>query len=377
MTPSRYLRTTPPTARACAEISCAIDELAARCRDDWLRRRRAECAALRQELEQVALSVAELRRDYDPRLRSHVMKYSADQPRAPAGSPDGGQWTREGASSAESQSHDTASNGVSLPVQYAALDTGTRTDAAASAGPQYAGGIEDDDNENRAGGRRLEGTPAQEMRDDLAVAQYRSILAEVLRLDPTWKPSASFVDPESIEGDIAKLQAATEEAQEHLARLRALGFPRDPETRDVIPPTEPKTGNPRIDSTTQILMDIFRKIMDQNGPRPDLTPGQYGMLVHTKCAEAIRALNLPGIDTNDLERTFGVEGNDTYGSKYSVRPDVILRDDDGNIIAIYDFKTGRGLPEDQVIRYRYRTGSGRNVPVIELSRSRGALSKRE
>lgn len=122
-------------------------------------------------------------------------------------------------------------------------------------------------------------------------------------------------------------------------------------------------------------MDIFRKAMDEVGSRPDLTARQYGTLVHTKCADEIRELKLPGIDPNDVERTFGVDGDDTYGAKYSIRADVILRDDDGNIIGIFDFKTGEGLSEVRVIRLRYMTNSDRTVPVIELSRSRGALSK--
>jgi hypothetical protein len=306
-----------------------------------------------------------------------VQKYNPDQPRVPAGSPQGGQWTGEEGSEASGRSTDGSEpDSVAQPVRYAALDSGTRTDAtAAPAGVQYAGGAEDDDSESRSSGQPFEGTPAQETRDDLALAEYRSLLAQVRRLDPTWSPSASLTDPNSIEGDIAQLRAATKEAEQHLAQLQALGFARDPNTGEVIPPTEPKTGNPRIDSTTQVLMDTFHKVMDQIGPRPDLTPRQYGTLVHTQCANEIRALNLPGIETNDVERTFSVDDDDTYGAKYSIRPDVILRDDDGNIIAIYDFKTGEGLSEGRVIRFRYMTDSDGTVPVIELSRSRGALSK--
>jgi hypothetical protein len=289
-----------------------------------------------------------------------VKSYNPDQPRVPAGNPDAGQWTNEDGTSGSNDPRvvsDATPDNTWIP------------------GAQYAAGSEDDENESRADGRQFEGTPAQLMRQEIAVREYRSVLSQVLRLDPTWKPSPSLVDPNDIEGDIAKFEADTKEAEQHLARLQALGFARDPDTGEVVPATEPKTGNPRIDSTTQILMDTFRKVMGQIGPRPDLAAGQYGTLVHTQCANAIRAMNLPGIDTNDVERTFSVDDDDSYGAKDSIRPDVILRDDDGSIIAIYDFKTGRGLPEDRVIRFRYMTESGRTVPVIELSRSRGALSK--
>ena len=61
---------------------------------------------------------------------SMVQKYNPDQPRVPAGNPDGGEWTSEGGNGSSGDS--TASsdpNGTSRPAQYAALDTGTRTDA--------------------------------------------------------------------------------------------------------------------------------------------------------------------------------------------------------------------------------------------------------
>jgi hypothetical protein len=61
-----------------------------------------------------------LAKDYDP-----------EQPRVPAGNPDGGQWTTgdSGGSSRESSDGSDA-NSDTRPVQYAALDAGTRTDAA-------------------------------------------------------------------------------------------------------------------------------------------------------------------------------------------------------------------------------------------------------
>jgi hypothetical protein len=63
-----------------------------------------------------------------------VQKYSPDQPRVPPGNLDGGQWTSEngsGASDSTAGSSDVA-DGTAEPVQYAALDTGTRTDPTES-----------------------------------------------------------------------------------------------------------------------------------------------------------------------------------------------------------------------------------------------------
>ena len=65
-----------------------------------------------------------------------VQKYSPDQPRVPVGNSDGGQWTSGGGSGASSDSTSGADhNGASRPVQYAALDTVTRTDATEATPP--------------------------------------------------------------------------------------------------------------------------------------------------------------------------------------------------------------------------------------------------
>jgi hypothetical protein len=96
----------------------------------------------------------------------------------------------------------------------------------------------------------------------------------------------------------------------------------------------------------------------------------------TEFASAVRAAGLRGIDTNDVERTFGVQPNAPYGAKDSIRPDAILRDDDGsNIIAIYDVKTGTGLSKFRIIQIRVRTDSESTIPLIELNRGRGPAWK--
>ena len=101
-----------------------------------MRRRRPEIASLRGELTEIALALEELRRAYDPRLRSYVLKYSPNQPRVPAGNPDGGQWTSEGRAPATDHSQilsdATPDNAWKPSSQYAALAAGTRTDATES-----------------------------------------------------------------------------------------------------------------------------------------------------------------------------------------------------------------------------------------------------
>jgi hypothetical protein len=62
-------------------------------------------------------------------------KYSTDQPRVPAGNPDGGQWTSEnGTGAAENSSSGTAPAPEDRGPQYTAPDTGTRTDATEDGG---------------------------------------------------------------------------------------------------------------------------------------------------------------------------------------------------------------------------------------------------
>jgi len=135
------LTSVPPTLEKLREVMQAMRTLAAQ-DDKLLRQRQANIAALRRDFEQLRRSlpgllqqaIADVRRDCDPRLRSYVIKYSSDQPRLPAGNPDGGQWTSEGTSGASAVSASSAEPNVpSRPIQYAALDTGTRDDATSGA----------------------------------------------------------------------------------------------------------------------------------------------------------------------------------------------------------------------------------------------------
>ena len=67
--------------------------------------------------------------------------YNPDQPRVAAGNPGGGQWTSEGGDGASDGSRNGSEtniglepNSIAQPVQYAALDSGTRTDATEDGG---------------------------------------------------------------------------------------------------------------------------------------------------------------------------------------------------------------------------------------------------
>jgi hypothetical protein len=133
-TATAHFSAVPQTLHTQIEIAKAIRTLAGPDQDELLRQRRAEIAAIRRELEALP---GEIRKAGEEclalakvELQAALKKYSPDQPRVPAGNPDGGQWTSEskggdGASSLETRS------------RYASLKnppSGTRTDAMGGAG---------------------------------------------------------------------------------------------------------------------------------------------------------------------------------------------------------------------------------------------------
>jgi hypothetical protein len=78
----------------------------------------------------------------------------------------------------------------------------------------------------------------------------------------------------------------------------------------------------------------------------------------------------------EVERTFGLDPQDDYGAEGSIRTDVLLRDDTGNIVAIWDVKTGNArLWPWRVRELRTMTGTTSNTYVFELNADRGVVLK--
>lgn len=125
--------------------------------------------------------------------------FRPDQPRVPAGTPDGGQWTDEGA-----RGH------VHL----------------ASSRPRATGRV-------RINGRWQTATPDQEAR--LAVSQGRLLeaLQKVRKIDPGWKPNPQAY--ETIEGYIRANQWSTAEAYFRIFQLQATRVGPGPYAREWIP----------------------------------------------------------------------------------------------------------------------------------------------
>ena len=133
------------------------------------------------------------------------------------------------------------------------------------------------------------------------------------------------------------------------------------------------TPNDFVNLTSLKLSIIFEAVIEMNPPASGMTPQQYGTFIHLEFANAVRAAGLPGILSADVETTFP-EGQ-SYGSPDSIRTDVVLRDDYGDILAIFDVKTGAsGLTEARAAQLRTKAGAAPNTPVVEI-RMEGILLK--
>ncbi len=150
MTIYKFTRLTlPPTLEKQRDVLDAYRTLVDQ-DDELIQQRRAEIAAIRRELEDMRrfvdvfrLQARELRAEILKELKAR--KYSPDQPRVPAGSPHGGEWTSggdtESSNSLPAASVTPARHGPQHGPQYAALETDTRTDApAANLGTEIAAG---------------------------------------------------------------------------------------------------------------------------------------------------------------------------------------------------------------------------------------------
>jgi hypothetical protein len=222
----RTLSAVPQTLHVRLEIAKAIRTLAGPDEDELLRQRRAEIAAIRRDFELLA---ADIRKAFEEagtlakaELRAAQRKYSPDQPRVPAGNPDGGEWTS--GSKSPSDPSGVARDGPEPPKRYAALITDVITDAPSGPrpDPRYAAaaeeGAEEDENESESASRanrdRLRRpTREQQQRLDDANARLQAAISQVRTLDPNWRPTPGLYSRSSIENDILELESEIREAQ--------------------------------------------------------------------------------------------------------------------------------------------------------------------
>jgi hypothetical protein len=173
-------------------------------------------------------------------LRRIALRHShfdPNQPRVPAGHPDGGQWTTAagpGGNDARIMSDATSDNDWKPNTQYAANRSGR------GFGPI------------RIGGRLVEVGPGQAARLAEAQARAHDAIARVQQLDPNWRPRPSAY--ESVEGLIRTYAAEAREAEARIAELGRVGIGPGPFAGESIP-----ARGPSRDFTAQerALIDRF------------------------------------------------------------------------------------------------------------------------
>lgn len=170
---------------------------------------------MRLGVERIAMALLELRRDLlvSRSPQPVASKYNPDQPRVPAGNPDGGQWTSgggDGSSGEDSSDLERVLDG--LDDSSLDWDTG-RSRGGAGAWPNA--------------------TPAQQARLVASELQAQAAIRRVQEIDARWKPPASI--SEGIEGAIATNQAAVRQAETRLRELQGTGIGPGPFAQESIP----------------------------------------------------------------------------------------------------------------------------------------------
>jgi hypothetical protein len=128
------------------------------------------------------------------------------------------------------------------------------------------------------------------------------------------------------------------------------------------------TGDPRIDRTTEILLDTLVEAVKEMGvdPSAPMRSVLFGTLAHSHFARKVKALDLPGIGEDGIEQNWHKGDLWDYGISGAKRTDIYLKDPLGNPIAIYDLKTGNARLTPARIRELREAVGGKNIPVIEL-----------
>jgi hypothetical protein len=105
-------------------------------------------------------------------------------------------------------------------------------------------------------------------------------------------------------------------------------------------------------------------------------PALYGTLVHLAFAADVRWQDIPGIGHDGVEQSFRLGDIVRYGLSGSIRTDVLLRDDNDKIIAVWDIKTGNAVLTDARIReIQDQLRLSDDIPIFALHRCRGMHCK--
>jgi hypothetical protein len=172
------------------------------------------------------------------RLAWHRSHFNPNQPRVPAGHPDGGQWTHTGSAK--------GSNGPQVMSDV-------MPDSDWTPGARYANARRPGTVPVRIGGRWFEMELGQANRLFMAEARAQAAIARVRELDPNWRPGSVLRD--TVEEQIRAYEAQAEQAH---ARLREL-------TRFQIAPIIPRERPPTAQERNGIAREIARWLLKNQG----------------------------------------------------------------------------------------------------------------
>lgn len=162
------------------------------------------------------------------RLLRTIKAYNPNQPRVPAGSPDGGEWTAGGGTSGGAGRNDPRVISDATP------------DNEWKPGAQYA--------QNRPGrglvpvrinGRLVDAEPGQAARLAVAEARAQDAIRQVREVDPNWRPSPSAYGT-GVESEIQKANDLAVEAQARVNELARVGVGPGPFAGESIPARGPE-----------------------------------------------------------------------------------------------------------------------------------------
>jgi len=112
---------------------------------------------------------------------------------------------------------------------------------------------------------------------------------------------------------------------------------------------------------TKKLAQIYADTIERLERLPG-QPQKYGIIVHTAFALAVIEASIG--EPMDIERSFDLPSGFS-NSKESVRPDIVLRNDSGDVVAIYDIKSGdKGIVPRRAREFRAATRAGPDVPIV-------------
>jgi hypothetical protein len=170
------------------------------------------------------------------RLALHRSHFNSDQPRVPAGQPDGGQWTSEG-----------GIKGGSEPRTMSDVTP----DNDWKAGARYANNRGRPSVPVRINGQWVEVELGQANRLSEAETRAQVAIARVREFDPNWHPTPSIAN--NVE---AQIKAHIAEAEEAQARLRELTrFQTEP----IIPKERPSTPQGQNEVAREIARWLVKK----------------------------------------------------------------------------------------------------------------------